>query len=73
MAALVDYIRRLSPVQCVANKLFLTLEQVFGRIKSLSVYTSTYTYVDRKVFFARTFHTPTESCFSITARKNCRG
>ena len=28
-------------MQCVANTLFLTLEQVFGRIKSLSVYRST--------------------------------
>ena len=27
-------------MQCVANTLFLTLEQVFGRIKSLSVYRS---------------------------------
>ena len=27
-------------MQCVANTVFLTLEQVFGRIKSLSVYGS---------------------------------
>ena len=32
---------RVSTVQCVANTLFLTLEQVFGIIKSLSVYRST--------------------------------
>ena len=40
---------RVSTVQCVANTLFLTLELVFGRINSLSVYRSTFT-VDRKVF-----------------------
>ena len=33
---------KVSTVQCVANTLFLTLEQVFGRIKSLSVYRSTF-------------------------------
>ena len=32
---------RVLTVQFVANTLFLTLEQVFGRIKSLSVYRST--------------------------------
>ena len=32
---------RVSTVQCVANTLFLTLEQAFSRIKSLSVYRST--------------------------------
>ena len=32
---------RVLTVQCVANTMFLTLERVFGRIKSLSVYRST--------------------------------
>ena len=51
--------------------MFLTLEQVFGRIKSLSVYRST-SMLTGKVF-ARTFRTRTGSCFSIAARKNRRG
>ena len=34
---------RMSTVQCVVNTLFLTLEQIFGRIKSLIVYRSTST------------------------------
>ena len=38
-------------MQCVANTLFLTLEQVFGRTKSLSVYRSTSMLTCRKVFF----------------------
>ena len=33
---------RVSTVQCVANTLFLALEQVFGRIKRLSMYRSTF-------------------------------
>ena len=41
---------RMSTVQCVANTLFLTLVQVFGRIKfSVYIYRSTFTYVNRKV------------------------
>ena len=43
-----DYIE-MSTVQCVANTLFLTLEQVFGRIKSFKYVYVLYIYVDRKV------------------------
>ena len=46
MTARVDYFESVER-HCVANTLFLTLEQVFGRIKSLSV--CIYNYVDRKV------------------------
>ena len=45
-------------MQCVANTLFLTLEQVYGRIKSLSVYRSTSMLTGK--FCARTFRTPPE-------------
>ena len=45
-------------MKCVANTLFLTLEQGFGRIKSLSVYRSTSMLTEK--FFARTFRTPPE-------------
>ena len=45
-------------MQCVANTVFLTLEQVFGRIKSLNVYRSTSMLTG--TFFARTFRTPQE-------------
>ena len=42
MTARVDYTESVdSASQCVANTLCLTLEQVFGRIKSLSVYRCT--------------------------------
>ena len=39
-------------MQCVVNMLFLTLEQVFGGIKSLSVYRSTFMLTGK--LFART-------------------
>ena len=58
-------------MQCVANALFLSLEQVFGRIKSLSVYRSTSMLAGK--FFARPFCAPTGSCFSIAATMNHRG
>ena len=58
-------------MQFVSNTLFLTLEQVFGRINSLSVYSSIAMLTGK--FFARTFCTPTGSCFSIAARKNRHG
>ena len=57
---------RVSTVQCVANTLFLTLEQVYGRIKSLIVYSSTSVF-DSKVF------AHTRSCFTIATRNNHRG
>ena len=44
-------------MRCVTNTLFLTLEQVFGRIKSLSVYRSTFMLTKD---FARTFVAPQE-------------
>ena len=62
---------RVSTEQCVASTLFLTLEQVSGRIKSHSVYRSIAMLTWK--FFARTFCIPTGSCFSIAARKNRRG
>ena len=60
---------RVSTVQCVATTLFLTLEQVCGRIKSLSVNRST-SMLTGKFFLHKHFVPPTGSCFSSAARKN---
>ena len=54
-------------MQCAENTLFLTLEQVFGRLKSLSVYRSALKLTGK--FFAQTFRTCTGSCFSIKQRR----
>ena len=56
-------------MQCAANTLFLTLEQVFGRIKSLSVYRSTSMLTGK--FLHEHFVPPQE--VAIAARKNRRG
>ena len=41
MTARVDYVESVDSAVCGKHTVFLTLEKVFGRIKSLSVYRST--------------------------------
>ena len=62
MTARVDYVESVDSAVCGKHTVFLTLEQVFGRMKSLSVYRSTSMLAGK--FFARTFRTPTGSCFT---------
>ena len=58
-------------MQCVENMLFLTLEQVIGRIKNLSVYRSTFMLTGK--FLQEHFVPPLEVASLVTTRKNHRG
>ena len=69
MTARVDYVESVDSAVCDKHA-FSNFGASFGRIKSLSVYRSTSMLTGK--FFARTFCTPTGSCFSIAARKNQR-
>ena len=58
MTTHVDY------VKCVANTLFLSLKQVFGRIKSLSVYRSTFMLTGK--FFLHEHFIPPQEVASLS-------
>ena len=58
------------PVQCAANTLFLTLEQVSGRINLLSVYR--YIYIDRKAFLHEHFLPPQEVVSLLQQERNAK-
>ena len=58
-------------MQCVSNTLFLTLEQVFGRIRSLSVFIDLHS-CSQESFMHEHFLAPQEvTYFPIATGKNC--